>query len=523
MSPTEKTAFYKEPTLPEAKQQAPSPSPEKVGPYKIETLLNRGGMSLLYLGLHPETRQPLAIKVLSEEFVNHQEAVERFLKEAQIIALTEHPNIVKLFGEGRWERGLYIAMEFIQGVSLKQFISQQSLSLRRALEIALQVAYALLHLHTHGVIHRDLKPENILMTEEGAVKLIDFGIAQLHSEASRPPPTGIMGTPNYMSPEQKEDPHRVSYASDIYSLGVILYELIIGKLSYGVIDLNLVPKALRRILGKALSISLSERYQDLVDLITDLSQYLRSKELQREKPGGDLVKEIYESLHEAALTLSPQNKLEWPEIDLGIARRSAPSPTCLYYDFFKLPEGRYLIALAKPKDGDAGSSIHMGVLRGTMRALVQPFALSAHALFSPATFAETLNRTLCSDGLRATFGLSLLLLDLGNDQLTFAAADMEPLLHMPAGSRTVRTLPSLAPALGAEANATFAQVTDNWQVGDTLTLHSLASSTQDVAQAITAAPLLSMQRQAESILKQVAITTSLPNTPSLVLCIQRLA
>src|SRR5690606_36400224 len=109
--------------------------------------------------------------------------IKQFLKEAEIIALSNHPNIVKLYGQGEWEKGLYIAMEFIQGVSLTQFILQNSLSIKRSLEILLQVAYALLHLHSHGVIHRDLKPENILITENGGVKVIDFGIAQLEQEA----------------------------------------------------------------------------------------------------------------------------------------------------------------------------------------------------------------------------------------------------------------------------------------------------------------------------------------------------
>ena len=106
-------------------------------------------------------------------------------------------------------------MEFIQGVSLKQFILQNSLSNKRSLEILLQVAYALLHLHTHGVIHRDLKPENILITEDGGVKVIDFGIAQLDQEDSsltKITRGGLIGTPSYMSPEQKKAPSKASYS-----------------------------------------------------------------------------------------------------------------------------------------------------------------------------------------------------------------------------------------------------------------------------------------------------------------------
>ena len=170
--------FHKQTTLPDlhAGEARNYPLPQKIGPYKIESLLDKGGMSLLYLGVHPGTSQPIVVKVLLPKYLKNKEMMGRFLKEAQIIGMTNHPNIVKLYGQGQWEKGLYIAMEFIQGISLRQFIQQKSLSQKRALEIILQVAYALCHLHTHGVIHRDLKPENILITETGEIKVIDFGI-----------------------------------------------------------------------------------------------------------------------------------------------------------------------------------------------------------------------------------------------------------------------------------------------------------------------------------------------------------
>src|ERR1700733_8205323 len=132
--------------------------PSKIGGYKIESLLSKGGMSLLYLGIHPETHEPLAIKVLSSKYLSHPEMVERFMREAEIIELTNHPNIVKLFGHGKWAGGVYIAMEFIQGISLRQMLLQEAMSLKRALDVVLQISHALVHLHAHGIIHRDLKP-----------------------------------------------------------------------------------------------------------------------------------------------------------------------------------------------------------------------------------------------------------------------------------------------------------------------------------------------------------------------------
>ena len=110
---------------------APLPCPTNIGPYKIDSLFSKGGMSFLYLGTHPEKSIPIIIKVLSPKYKKNTEVVDRFLKEAQIISLSNHPNIIKLHGQGTWDKGLYIAMEFIQGISLRQFLQNKSLSTKK--------------------------------------------------------------------------------------------------------------------------------------------------------------------------------------------------------------------------------------------------------------------------------------------------------------------------------------------------------------------------------------------------------
>ena len=123
-----KTKFHDQTTIPDlsVEKKLASAIPEKVGTYKIESLLNKGGMSLLYLALDPLSKKPVVIKVLSPKYLKNKDVVSRFLKEAKIIGMTDHPNIIKLYNQGRWEKGLYIAMEFIQGISLKQFILQKA-------------------------------------------------------------------------------------------------------------------------------------------------------------------------------------------------------------------------------------------------------------------------------------------------------------------------------------------------------------------------------------------------------------
>ncbi len=518
------SSFYKQNTLPDLiTGEGSAELPEKIGPYKIESLFSKGGMSLLYLGIDPEHRQPVVIKVLSPSYVNCPRAVQQFLKEAQVITLTNHPNIVKLYGQGEWEQGLYIAMELIHGISLKQFIIQHSLSLKRALEIILQVAYALHHLHSHGVIHRDLKPENILITEEGEIKVIDFGIAQLHEE---PPSTTFLGTPNYMSPEQKENASSVTFASDIYSLGIILYELILGKLSYGLITLTGLPKKLKAILAKTLAVSSEQRYQKMTDFIQEISHYLESGLLQKEKPGSDQVKEIQEEMLKVSQSLSPALLPQWAQIDLGLAKPRTPQSIGLYYDFFQLPGNTFLILFATTPESRLSACIPISVLRGMVRFYMQKNTAS----FNLVSFASALNEALFEDPLNLSLSMGCYLLNPLEDTLSCLLCGMPPLLHLPQGSSSLRSLSNNNRHLGASRRAEFSQTTDNWELGDLLVLHSLSlpqeqeSLSRSLEESILTHQLLSAPRQAEAILKGISSSPAyaLVTSPKALLCIQRI-
>lgn len=282
--------------------------PEFIGPYKIDRFFEAGGMSLLFVGNIPNSNSPIIIKVLSKRFLDNPDAVKRFLAEADIIKLANHPNIVPLLDSGTWEGGLYIAMEYVKGRTLREVLKQKPLSLKSALDILLEIAYALCHLHTHHVIHRDLKPENILITEEGIVKVIDFGIAQMlyGNEKTDPVKKRFIGTPIYMSPEQKEKPESVSYPSDIYSLGIIAYELLIGKIILGQLHLSLLPKGLQKIIAKTLQKNPQDRYHDTVDLVSDISNYYHGSQFIKDETSTDKLIDASDALqNQSKLWLQP--------------------------------------------------------------------------------------------------------------------------------------------------------------------------------------------------------------------------
>lgn len=499
--------FHKQMTQPDLISSAPPLQrlPEKIGPYKIESLLNRGGMSYLYLGLHPDTGQPIVIKILSPKHVSNKEITARFLKEAHIIEMTDHPNIVKLYGQGTWEKGLYIAMEFIRGVSLRQFIQQKSLSQRRALEIILQVAYALCHLHSHRVIHRDLKPENILITENGDIKVIDFGIAQLQGESSEKfHSRRIIGTPVYMSPEQKINSEAVTYASDIYSLGIIAYELLLGRLSHGTIHLSLLPQSLRPLIAKALEPDLSKRYQDIVDFITDISHYLKTMKRQPETLQEEMSDEVLDMIQQTRQILIPQKPPRWPPVEIGVAFAEQQPLNGLYLDFFRLPENRLCIIFAEPLDTGVSSLLHSSVLRGMVRMAIQHCLLNGKKDIHPIKMLSELSQALSIDPMQQKFKLSLLLLNPDKDLLSFVSCEFANLWHIDGGSRNIRSLSTPNPLLGVSPSISLLETADNWHTGDILILRAGVKEPEPITEIGAETLLLSAQHQAERLVEKNA-------------------
>lgn len=466
--------FYNQKTLPTLTESTALPAelPKKIGPYPIEALLSKGGMSLLYLGLHPETKLPLVIKVLSPHFVKNASVKQQFLKEAKIIEMSNHPNIVKLYGQGEWEQGLYIAMEFIRGVSLKQFILQNSLATKRSLEILLQVAYALLHLHTHGIVHRDLKPENILITEEGSVKVIDFGIAQLQGDLSslKFSQGGLIGTPSYMSPEQKKDPIHASYPCDIYALGVISYELLVGKLSFGKIHISYLPAFLQDIVGKAIAPSVQERYEDIVEYINALSVALKTLSRFDGKSGDQ--QQLLERLESLQTSLRPAQFESSPHYSLTFAQVKGAFDFDIYYDSFRLASGDTLFILAQTTTTDLEALTHIALLKGLIHATLYPFLFDAQTPFVLSTFISSLNDLIYRLHQKITVALSALYLHDNEDSFEFVSCGLDALIHLPADTAESRLIASVNPLIGQAPSLTPYETFDRLEIGDSLIVHT---------------------------------------------------
>jgi eukaryotic-like serine/threonine-protein kinase len=228
--------------------------------YELEELVGTGGMSSVFRARDNQLERQVAIKILHEHYADDPEYLERFRREARAVAKLSHPNIVTVIDRGDDGGRQYIVFEHVEGENLKELVLRSGrLPVQRALELALAVADGLAFAHDHGLVHRDVKPQNVLLSSEGEVKVTDFGIARsLHMDHGVTQTGTVLGTGEYLAPEQASG-RQVSPATDVYSLGVVLWELLAGDVPF--VGENFVAVALRHVNEPAPS--LRERRPDV--------------------------------------------------------------------------------------------------------------------------------------------------------------------------------------------------------------------------------------------------------------------
>jgi serine/threonine-protein kinase len=265
----------------------------KLGRYLIQSELGRGAMGVVYKATDSVLERTVAVKTvnmaLEKDGIERYEA--RFYQEARAAGSLNHPNIVTVYDVGKTGNVAYMAMEFIEGVELRTMLAEgKPLPVAQAVSIAAQVAEGLAYAHQHGVVHRDIKPANIMVTPNSPVKITDFGIARMRASGELTQTGMMLGSPKYMSPEQVIG-KRADHRSDVFSLGVILYEMLTGQapfngdnvtaLMYQIVNfvppapstVNAgVPELLNYIVAKMLAKALEERYQSALDLSRDLRE-----------------------------------------------------------------------------------------------------------------------------------------------------------------------------------------------------------------------------------------------------------
>jgi tRNA A-37 threonylcarbamoyl transferase component Bud32 len=260
---------------------------ENVGPYRIVEQLGQGGMATVFKAYHAALDRYVAIKVMHPAFKEDPTFLARFQREARVVARLEHPNIVPVYDYAEYNGAPYLVMKFVEGETLKAKLARGPLSLAEAVQIVEAVGTGLDYAHKQGILHRDIKPSNVMLAADGSVYLADFGLARIaQAGESTLSSDSLLGTPHYMSPEQARGVKELDAGTDVYSLGVVIYELVVGRLPFSADtpfaiihdhiytplpmphDVNPnVPEAIERVLLKALAKERTDRYPDVAAMV----------------------------------------------------------------------------------------------------------------------------------------------------------------------------------------------------------------------------------------------------------------
>ena len=262
------------------------------GRYEIHELIGVGGMANVYRCTDTIDDREVAIKILKDEYLNNEDFIRRFKNESKAIAMLSHPNIVKVYDVSFGDMIQYIVMEYIDGITLKEYIDRQGIiEWKDALHLATQILKALQHAHECGIVHRDIKPQNIMLLQDGTIKVTDFGIARFSDKATRTMTEQAIGSVHYIAPEQARG-DVTDGKTDIYSVGVMLYEMLTGKLPFdgdsavtvALMQLQSTPKrprevnpgipiGLEQITMKAMQKQPSARYTSAAEMLSDIERF----------------------------------------------------------------------------------------------------------------------------------------------------------------------------------------------------------------------------------------------------------
>ena len=262
------------------------------GRYEIMEVIGVGGMAVVYKAFDNIDHRIVAVKILKNEYLANADFKRRFRNESKAIAVLSHPNIVKVYDVSFGDAIQYIVMEYVEGITLKEYINQQgAVDPREAIYFITQLLRAMKHAHDKGIVHRDIKPQNILLISDGTIKVTDFGIARISENATRTMTDGAIGSVHYISPEQAKGSITDS-RTDLYSAGVILYEMLTGKLPFqsdNAVSVALmqlqnnpirpreinpaIPVGLEEIIIKAMQKNQFDRYQSAAEMLTDIAAY----------------------------------------------------------------------------------------------------------------------------------------------------------------------------------------------------------------------------------------------------------
>lgn len=455
--------------LDESQQTEPSHlySGRQIGKYTVTGLIASGGMGAIYRGKSTDGTD-VAIKVIRNEYSSDQMLVKRFQQEVMISKLLEHENIVHTLDGGEDNGCHYCVMEYIDGKELRAAMKDGNLKLKQGLEFIKELCKGLQYAHSKQVIHRDIKPENIIITKDNDVKIVDFGIAQLNApDAILKTATNVsMGSPVYMSPEQKSDFKNVDHRADIYAIGVMLYELISGELPGGLLRIDLIPEELRTIVSKAISYNVDDRYRSVKDMLDAINIYEQKGIVDSDQSKLEEFNEKIKLRQVMIDILYPKSKPEFEGFDLGCLYLPACGVGGNYYDYLDVDDDHYGILVGNVfEKPDLSSAIILTMIRSGFR-------LCAKGVTDPATVMTQMNDYIAMEQIDHFALFSYLIINKKTKELTLSTAGYRPVHLLTQESSQVEPIQTKGIGLGIMEDVAFENKKVQLNPGDLVAMSS---------------------------------------------------
>ena len=445
------------------------------GEYRVTSLLGEGGMGVVYKATDPEGH-PVAVKVMGEQHTAKPHLVKRFAREFAICEMLDHPNIARALGAGREGSEFYFAMEFVPGRSLDDLIEAGGLGLGDSIDVVRQTCLGLGHAHEHGVVHRDIKPGNIIVQDDRLARIIDFGIAQKEIIGTRGVTLEgcVMGTPYYMSPEQSKDLAETDHRTDIYAIGICLYELISGRTPSGLLSPDAVPEGLGRIIGRATAYNRDKRYASMDELVADIDAYLAEGRVETDKQALLAVADGAKLRETMMAVLYPKAAPVIAGVDFAYMYLPAAGVGGNYYDFIDVDTKSVGLLVGNlGQRPNAETSLFLAMVRSAFR-------LCARGVSDPALALALTNDFIAQEELDCFAVFSYAIVDTEEMTLSVATAGFRPSGILRADSEVFDVIESPGLGLGIIEGADYESVVVDLEPQDIVVFTSMGViKTQD--------------------------------------------